>query len=112
MFEVFKRTLLELGPCPGFPFSGEQVERGYDVGEIQDEFSVKIHESCKRPDSLDRGGGFHSFMASSFFSSILTSPCPMIIPRNSMRGASNMHFESLIDSPYSRSRWSTRRVHS
>ena len=56
--------LLELGPCPGFPLSGEQVERGYDVGEIRDEFSVEIREPCKRPDSLDGGGGFPLFIAS------------------------------------------------
>ena len=61
MFEAFKCTLLKLGPYPGFPLSGEQVERGYDVGEIRDEFSVKIRKSCKRPDSLDRGGGFPFF---------------------------------------------------
>ena len=58
MLEAFKRMLLKLGPYPGFPFSGEQVERGYDVGEIQDEFSVEICKSCKRLDSLDGGGGF------------------------------------------------------
>ena len=47
MFEMFKCTLLELGPCPGFPFPGEQVERGYNVREIRDEFSIKIRESSK-----------------------------------------------------------------
>ena len=44
MFETFKGMLLELGPCPGFTFLSEQVEGGYDVGEVRDEFSVKI---CK-----------------------------------------------------------------
>ena len=58
MLEMFKCTLLELGPYPGFTLSGEQVERGYDVGEIRNEFSVKVCKSSERPDFLDGGGGF------------------------------------------------------
>ena len=58
MFEALERSLLELGPCPGFTFSSEQIEGCYDVGEIRDEFSVKVCKSGERSDSLDRGGGF------------------------------------------------------
>ena len=47
MLEVFKCTLLELDPYPGFALPSEQVERSYNVGEIRDEFSIKIRESCK-----------------------------------------------------------------
>ena len=61
MLEAFKCTLLKLGPYPGFPFSGEQIERGYNVGEIQDEFPVEICEPYKRSDSLDGGGEFPFF---------------------------------------------------
>ena len=53
MFEVFKRSLLELGPHPGFPFVSEQVEGGDNVGEIQDEFPVEVGESGEQPNSLD-----------------------------------------------------------
>ena len=58
MFEVFECPLLKLGPCPRFAFPGKQVERCYDVGEIRDEFPVKVCKSGERSDSLDRGGGF------------------------------------------------------
>ena len=58
MFEAFERSLLELGPCPGFTFSSEQVERCYDVGEVRDEFPVEVCKSRERLDPLDRGGGF------------------------------------------------------
>ena len=47
MFETFKGALLELGPCPGFALPSQQVERGYDVGEIGNEFSIKIHKSSE-----------------------------------------------------------------
>ena len=57
MFEVFKCPLLKLGPCPGFAFLSEQVKGCYDVGEIRDEFPVKIRKSGERSDSFDRGGG-------------------------------------------------------
>ena len=49
MFKVFERSLLELGPHPGFPFASEQVE---------DELPVKVYKSGEQPDSFDRGGGF------------------------------------------------------
>ena len=58
MFEMFEGMLLELGPQPGFTLLGEQVEGDYDVGEVRDEFSVKIHKSSEQPDSLDGGGRF------------------------------------------------------
>ena len=58
MFEAFKRPLLKLGPCPGFAFLSEQVKGCYNVGEIRDEFPVKVRKSGERSDSLDRGGGF------------------------------------------------------
>ena len=58
MFEVFKHTLLELGPHPGFTFPSEQVEGSHDVGEIRNKFPIKVHESSEQPDSLDRGRGF------------------------------------------------------
>ena len=45
MFEALERPLLELGPCPGFVFPGEQVKGCYDVGEIRDEFSIKVCKS-------------------------------------------------------------------
>ena len=45
MFETFKSFLLELGPDPGFPLAGKKVEGGDDVGEIRDEFPVKVGES-------------------------------------------------------------------
>ena len=57
MFEMFKSTLLELCPYPGFPLASEQVKGGNDVGEIWNEFPVKVCESSERPDSFDRGGG-------------------------------------------------------
>ena len=61
MFETFEGMLLELGPNPGFPFVSEQVEGGYNVGKVWDEFSVKVHKSGERLDSLDGGGGFPFF---------------------------------------------------
>ena len=45
MFETFKGSLLELGPDPGFPFASEQVKGGDDVGEIWNEFPVKVCKS-------------------------------------------------------------------
>ena len=57
MFETFKGLLLELGPNPGFPFVGEKVEGGDDVGKIWDKFPVKVGKSSERPDSFDQGGG-------------------------------------------------------
>ena len=47
MFEVFKRTLLELGPHPEFAFLSEQVEGSHDVGEIGNEFPIKVCESSE-----------------------------------------------------------------
>ena len=44
MFEVFKRALLKLGPYPGFALLSEQVERSYDVEEIGNELSIKVHK--------------------------------------------------------------------
>ena len=44
MFEVFESTLLELSPDPRFAFPSEQVEGGYDVGKVWDEFPVKVCE--------------------------------------------------------------------
>ena len=45
MLEMFKGLLLELGPNPGFPFMGEKVEGGNDVGKIRDELPVKVGKS-------------------------------------------------------------------
>ena len=47
MFETFEGSLLKLGPDPGFPFVSEQVKRGNNVGEIGDEFPVKVCESSE-----------------------------------------------------------------
>ena len=47
MFETFEGMLLELGPNPGFPFVSEQVEGGYNVGKVWDEFPVKVHKSSE-----------------------------------------------------------------
>ena len=58
MFKVFERSLLELGPHPGFPFASEQVEGSNNVREVQDELPVKVCKSGERPDSFDQGGGF------------------------------------------------------
>ena len=58
MFETFERLLLELGPCPRFAFSSEQVERCYDVREVGNEFPVEVCKSRERSDPLDRSGGF------------------------------------------------------
>ena len=44
MFEVFKGFLLESSPDPRFPFTSEQIKGGDNVGEVWDEFSVKV---CK-----------------------------------------------------------------
>ena len=44
MLETFKSFLLKSSPDPGFPFSSEQVKGGNDVGEIWNEFPVKV---CK-----------------------------------------------------------------
>ena len=61
MFETFESSLLVLGPDPGFTFSSEQVEGGYNVGKVWDEFPVKVCKPSEQPDSLDRGGGFPFF---------------------------------------------------
>ena len=53
MFEMFKGSLLELGPDPGFPFAGKKVEGGDDVGEIRDEFPVKVGKSGERLNPFD-----------------------------------------------------------
>ena len=53
MFEMFKGTLLELGPDPGFSFASEQVEESDNVREVWDELSVKVCKSGERPDSFD-----------------------------------------------------------
>ena len=47
MFELFKRSLLELDSSPGFAFSSEQIEGCYNVGEVGDEFPVKVRESSE-----------------------------------------------------------------
>ena len=57
MFEMFKSLLLVLGPDPGFTFSSEQVEGGYDVGKVWDEFPVKVCKPGEQPGFLDGGGG-------------------------------------------------------
>ena len=44
MFEMFKGALLKLSPGPGFSLSSEQVEGGYNVGKIRNEFPVKVHK--------------------------------------------------------------------
>ena len=78
-----------------------------EVGKLyyrDKEEHMRKEENCNR--------GFHFSMASSFFSSILISPCPMIMPKNSMRGASNTHLDSLSDSPCSLSCWSIRQLRS
>ena len=61
MLEMLKGVLLELGPRPRFALPSEQVERGYDVGEVRNEFSVKVCKSSEQPDFLDRGGRFPFF---------------------------------------------------
>ena len=61
MFETFKSMLLEVSPGPGFTFLSEQVEGGYNVGKIWDEFPVKVCKPGERLDSLDGGGGFPLF---------------------------------------------------
>ena len=61
MFKTFEGSLLELGPDPRFTFPSEQVEGGYDVGKVWDEFPVKVCEPGEQPDSLDGGRGFPLF---------------------------------------------------
>ena len=61
MLETFKSMLLEVSPDPGFAFSSEQVEGGYNVGKIWDEFPVKVCEPGEQLDSLDGGGGLPLF---------------------------------------------------
>ena len=58
MFETFKSLLLESCPGPRFPFMSEQVKGGDNVGEVWDEFSVKVCKSGERLDSFDQSGGF------------------------------------------------------
>ena len=53
MFEAFKGFLLELGPDPGFSFAGKKVEGGDNVGEIRDEFPVKVGKSSEQLNSFD-----------------------------------------------------------
>ena len=47
LFETFNGFLLELGPDPGFSFMGKKVEEGNNVGDIRDEFSVKVRKSSE-----------------------------------------------------------------
>ena len=44
MFEALKSFLLKSSPGLGFPFTSEEVKRSDNVGEVWDEFSVKV---CK-----------------------------------------------------------------
>ena len=74
MFETFKGMLLELGPNPRFPFVSEQVEGGYNIGKIWDEFPIKVCKSGERPDSFDGGGGFPFFYAFQLLSIHLDFP--------------------------------------
>ena len=45
MFEMFKGSLLELGPNPRLSFVGEKVEGSNNVGKVGDEFPVKVDKS-------------------------------------------------------------------
>ena len=47
MLKMFKGSLLELGPDPGFPFASEQVKGGNYVREVRDEFPVKVCKSSE-----------------------------------------------------------------
>ena len=53
VFEAFKSLLLESCPGPRFPFMSEQVKGYNNVGEVWDEFSVKVCKSGERLDSFD-----------------------------------------------------------
>ena len=44
MLEMFKSMLLEVSPDPRFTLPSEQVEGGYDVGKVWDEFPVNVCE--------------------------------------------------------------------
>ena len=50
--------LLEVGPGPWLILSGEQVERGDDVGKVGDKFVIEIHKPKERANTFDGGGGF------------------------------------------------------
>ena len=38
--------------------SGEQIERGDNIGEVGDKFTIEIHKSKKRSNTFNRGRGF------------------------------------------------------
>ena len=67
MLKMFKSSLLELGPDPGFSFASEQVKGGDNVREVWDELSVKVCKPGERPDSLDQGGRFPFFYGFQLF---------------------------------------------
>ena len=57
-FQLVESGLLEGGPLPGLTFLGKEVQQCNNVGEIGDEFPMKIHKSSERSYSFHHGGRF------------------------------------------------------
>ena len=53
VLEAFKSFLLESSSNPRLSFTSEQVKGGNDVGEVWDEFPVKVCKPSERPDPFD-----------------------------------------------------------
>ena len=49
---------MEVGPGPWLILSGEQVERGNDVGKVGNKFVIEIRKSKERVNTFDGGRGF------------------------------------------------------
>ena len=53
--------LLEVSPSPWLILSGEQIERGDDIGEVGDKFVIKIRKPEEGANTLDGDGRFPFF---------------------------------------------------
>ena len=98
--EGVKCLLLEGCPSPWLVLSSEEVEGGDDMGEIGNEFVIEIGKSKERKNAFDKGRRFPV----SLTGSMVTCSSPIIMPKNSILGASKRHLKSFRDRPCSHRR--------